>query len=916
MSVHRRPHRIAAGLAVLVTVGYSLAPTPTHSRSMTSPLTGPSPTPGFTLFESDQVRPLALTPDRKLLLATNTPAHRLEIFSVRSWGLVHVASVSVGLEPVAVAARSNTEAWVVNHVSDSVSVVRLDGKGSRVLRTLHVGDEPRDVLFAGPNRSRAFITTAHRGQNNPRDPQLTTPGVGRADVWVFDAGSSQDGTMGGTPLTVITLFTDTPRALAATPDGAKVYVAGFKTGNQTAALLGSVLSPAGYPGPATAVDGTARPERLALIVKLADGHWVDEGGRAYDPLVKFNLPDKDVFVIDALASPPQPLAGSAGSFSGVGTILFNMAVNPVNGKVYVSNLESNNAQRFEGANGFAGGSTLPAPSVRGRLAFSRISVLGEGTVSPRHLNKHVDYDQCCAPVPNEENARSVAFPLDMAVTRDGETLYVASLGTSEVAVYGTAALEDDTFVPDVADQIPVTGGGPTGLALDEDRHRLYVLTRFDNAIKLIDTRTRREVGRADMHNPEPASVVAGRRFLYDASLSSSHGDSACFSCHVFGDMDNLAWDLGNPDNTAVPNPNPFSPGNVPNSFPVHFNPLKGPMATQSLRGMANHGPMHWRGDRTGGAGGPSVQPDGGAYDEEAAFLAFSGAFPALLGRHAPIADEDMRAFAHFALQLTYPPNPIRRLDNTLTPTQQAGFAFFHDVPSAVNDPAVAGDELSCNQCHRLDRTANAEFGVAKPGFFGSDNNTTEIDLGRTQHFKNPHLRNAYQKVGMFGFPPPPQAGFSNSAFQGDQIRGFGFSQDAVFDTLENFLRTPPFRRGPANPQGIPIGPEGDATRRQIEDFLLSFDSNLFPVVGQQVTLNGTNRAAADPRIDLLLQRADAGEAKVVATIRFGHVELTFVYAGGGTFAPFVPDGVLRALAPWVGGITYTALPPGATPRAS
>ena len=33
----------------------------------------------------------------------------------------------------------------------------------------------------------ACITTAHRGQNVPYDPQRTTPGVGRADVWVFDA---------------------------------------------------------------------------------------------------------------------------------------------------------------------------------------------------------------------------------------------------------------------------------------------------------------------------------------------------------------------------------------------------------------------------------------------------------------------------------------------------------------------------------------------------------------------------------------------------------------------------------------------------------------------------------------------------------------------------------------------------------
>ena len=61
---------------------------------------------------------------------------------------------------------------------------------ARVVRTLLVGDEPRDIVFAGPGRSRAFITTAHRGQNSPVDPQLTTPGVGRADVWVFDADAS------------------------------------------------------------------------------------------------------------------------------------------------------------------------------------------------------------------------------------------------------------------------------------------------------------------------------------------------------------------------------------------------------------------------------------------------------------------------------------------------------------------------------------------------------------------------------------------------------------------------------------------------------------------------------------------------------------------------------------------------------
>src|SRR5262245_64080224 len=77
----------------------------------------------FTTFESGQVRPLALSPDGTRLYAVNTPDDRLEIFDVDAGGLTHSGSVPVGLEPVAVAARSNTEVWVINHLSDSVSIV-------------------------------------------------------------------------------------------------------------------------------------------------------------------------------------------------------------------------------------------------------------------------------------------------------------------------------------------------------------------------------------------------------------------------------------------------------------------------------------------------------------------------------------------------------------------------------------------------------------------------------------------------------------------------------------------------------------------------------------------------------------------------------------------------------------------------
>ncbi|HEY6402089.1 MAG TPA: hypothetical protein VI479_11810, partial [Blastocatellia bacterium] len=218
---------------------------PASSTATTSTSsTGPS----FTEFESGQVRPLAISPDKTKLFAVNTPDNTLEIFRITSEGLSLRARVPVGLEPVAVAARNDDEVWVVNHLSDSVSVVSLTHT-PRVSRTLLVGDEPRDIVFAG-TPSRAFITTAHRGQQltdpsiagvpGAGDPQLTTPGVGRADVWVFDP-AKLGVALGGRPARIMTFFTDTPRALAVSPDRRTVYVAGFRTGNQTTTIPEGML---------------------------------------------------------------------------------------------------------------------------------------------------------------------------------------------------------------------------------------------------------------------------------------------------------------------------------------------------------------------------------------------------------------------------------------------------------------------------------------------------------------------------------------------------------------------------------------------------------------------------------------------------------------------------------------------------
>ncbi len=865
-----------------------------------------SAAPSFTTFESGQVRPLALSPSRKLLFAVNTPDARLEVYRVDDDGLHHRASIPVGLEPVAVAARGEDEVWVVNHLSDSVSVVKLSDGGwsGRVVRTLLVGDEPRDIVFAGPGRQRAFVTTAHRGQNSPNDPQLTTPGVGRADVWVFDAGKL-GASLGGDPLTIVTVFSDTPRALAVSPDGSRVYAAAFHSGNRTTTLNGLTFDVTQKPGPATNFAGVPVPA-TGLVVQFDGAHWVDEAGQTWDEFVNLSLPDEDVFVLDATASPPRQVPGAGGFYTGVGTVLYNMAVNPVSGKVYVSNTDARNLHRFEGPGVFAG------HSVRGHVVENRITVLGAGgSVVPRYLDKHVDYSKCCAPVPNAESEKSLALPTGMVVSKDGATLYVAALGSSKIGVFATAALEADTFVPDEANQIEVSGGGPTGVVLDDDGHRLYALTRFDDSVSVIDTKAKAEIAHVSMFSPEPQKVVNGRRFLYDARFTSSHGDQACGSCHVFGDFDSLAWDLGNPDNPVVSDPNPMAvPGDPALSPPSPvFHPMKGPTTTQSLRGMANHGAMHWRGDRTGGYAAPSAQPDSGAYDERAAFEAFQVAFNSLLGRDGPIPDQDMQAFTDFILEVTYPPNPIRNLDNSLTPQQQEG----HDLFLGPRE----FDTNRCTRCHALDPDGNP--GVEHPGFFGTTG-LSSTDFA-PQVVKVPHFRNVYQKVGMFGLASSPSFFTNNSgAFMGDQVRGFGFFHDGSTDTIDHFMGFVVFSSLFA-PDGFTLDATGESQRRAVESFVMAFDSNLAPIVGQQVTLTRKLAAVAAPRIALLEARADAGECDLVVKLAGLEGERGFFYLGDGSFygdrvgPPPVADADLQARATRDDhSATYTCAPPGSGVR--
>jgi DNA-binding beta-propeller fold protein YncE/mono/diheme cytochrome c family protein len=772
------------------------SPPPPQTPPSGNFLPGPRPVIGpqsYVNFETAQVRPLAISADGQRLYAVNTPDGHLEVFSITS-RLTLLASVPVGIDPVAVAEDPQGRVWVVNHLSDSVSIVDVAQVPPRVVQTLWVGDEPRDIVFAGAERERAFITTAHRGQNSPVDPALNTAGIGRADVWVFDSKVVDDAPGGG-PLSIITLFGDRPRPLAVSADGLRVYVGIFLSGNRS-----TVIGPGGFDkgSPADSADGVAAPD-TGLILEWDGSDWVDHRGTVRTSSVPFTLPDFDLFEIDAIG-----LEQSA-SWTGIGTVLFNIAVNPVTGKLYVSNIDSRNAVRFSGP------ATRASTSVRGRVADQRITVVDSVGPSPRLLNKHLDFtNPVGSPAVRE---LSVSTPLGMAVSGDGKMLYLAAFGSGKVTVYDTTELEDDSFAPSADRQVSVSGGGPSAVVLDEARGRAYVMTRFDNGISTLDLATQQETAHITLHSPEPVEITNGRKFLYDANLTSGNGNDSCASCHVFGDTDGLAWDLGDPDATVQAIPNTFITISPP-ARPFEFHPLKGPMATQSMRGLKGHGPMHWRGDRTG------ANRSGDETLEEAAFKEFNEAFDAFAGLDGELDEADMQAFTDFAMRISYPPNPIRQLGNQLVGIQARGEQQFLTGVVRVQ----TGVREVCVQCHTLDPAA---------GLFGTRGLMSDNSQPGERNFKIPHFRDQYQKVGMFGW------GFNTPPETGPQIRGFSFNHNGA--TSSNFIIAD-------------LGMSQDDLLA-LRAYLYAFPTESPPITGQQLTVSPGNQVAARARLDLLVERA-------------------------------------------------------------
>jgi len=826
---------------------------------------------GFINFETIPTRAVAMSADGSRLFVNNVPDGRLEIFDVSPSGITPSGSVQVGMDPISLAVKSDSEVWVVNHLSDSVSIVDVASNPPRVKQTLLVGDEPRDIVFAGPNNGRAFITAARRGQNHPVNTvELTqVPGEPRADVWVFDANSPGN-SLGGDPLTVLPLFSDKPGSLAATADGSKVFVSIFTSGNKTTVINDSAIcsgpsamagtaqnsnqndgpcmlengrtSPGGVPAPNVNQADGARNPRTGIIAtnNPATGAWVDVAGRDFRNAVPFEFPDNDVFTINAGGAMPRV----TGSYQGVSTLNFNLVVDSA-GTAYLANIDAINQNRFISLPGAGLGPNPNGPgpiqadpisgkALRGHLYESRVAILNpDGSFVSRHLNKHIDYE--AFPVPAGTKERSIAQPQSLILSADEQTLIFAGLGSNKLVSYSVAGLKNDSFVPNAANNIPLSGnGGPADLVLDpNDPNRVFVYKRFDNAVSIVDLAAKSETASVPLFNPEPSIVSAGRKFFYSAETGSDNGEANCSVCHPSADKDDLAWNLGSPFLGLGNNPNQFVSGIAlgiggDNNPSVQFNPIKGPMTVLTLRGIKDSGPMFWRGDMT---------TPGDVLNTRANFTLFNIVFDALNGKTGGLADSDMAMLTNWALTLVPPPNPHRPLNNTPTPDQNLGRGVFTNMGEGAK--GVTDVIFICNSCHALDR-GRGQFGAG--GMMSTE--------GETQFFKVTQLRTVYDKVGMFGhtFGDNGDArtlgGARTAANIGDQVRATGTLHDGSAAGAEEFLTAAVFQL---------TAPE----LKRVVDFTYAMESNVAPVVGQQVTLGPNTGADSLARVALLEQRAGA-----------------------------------------------------------
>ncbi|MCP3920091.1 MAG: hypothetical protein GY711_31580 [bacterium] len=508
-----------------------------------------------------------------------------------------------------------------------------------------------------------------------------------------------------------------------------------------------------------------------LVAPMASGnnstadrgtHMFDAGpGRVLDlddPAVATRgLSDRDLFRI-------TPGVDAAPVALGLGTVLFAIGVNPATQATWVLNTEANNKDPQR----------MGEPAVRGEFLFNRLTTvqLPAGPAAPVGPAAILELDDSDPATPGiqYDSTRTVGQPYALDFDGGGHG-YVVGLLTDNV----TELDENGAFVREFD-----VGSIPRAVLAAPDGETLWVHCWGDNTVEVYDLSgpVPNRTATLDLgYDPTPALEAEGRRVFFDGQFSM-HGNASCNSCHIEAQTDMLVWDLSD----------------LPRDD-------KGPMVTQTLRGIADLVPLHWRGERDG-------------------MIDFNGAFDGLLGS-APLDTSpggDFEAFQAYLDSLHQPANPNehpRRIVDGHKPVQITGGSLL--PANAVRGQRLFLDEINhrCNVCHTLPTgTANDTF-----------NDESGLQIPRRNHFVVPSFNGMWRKTQ----PTIETIILANGTVDTRPTTGAGVTQAGLINGTFEFVSNSLFE--------LSAQEAADVTA-----FLSQADSGLAPATHQAFHMDASNAA--------------------------------------------------------------------------
>jgi DNA-binding beta-propeller fold protein YncE len=883
-------------------------------------------------FESPDVSPIQVSSDGQRVFAVNTPNNSLVVLDATN-RLTKLSEIFVGLEPVSLQIQPGTNdsiVWVSNIISDTVAVV--DVLAEKVIDVIDVGDEPVNIVFdpagdfafvviqgspfvpdnAAPTGS-PFVALGHLVTIDTATKQVVSNtfldcNTPRAIVYdqandhiVIAAHHSGNNTsLAGTPVEL--RFADpvptNPAPIVSIPPQARdCLLPDPCTSNgcqcmtmpnlwvaQQFSATAAVFDP--NPGSESQLSpwpddlGSSGAPLVPRIVSDSQGDWfditqnilTDANGDPNPAMVALmnqefgilnadevihhmasdakDTLDHDLIVIDA-SNPGAsigvglPIVNVVGN---VGTTLTGMDQNPATGGLFVTNLQALNTVRL--------GENLNGHFLNHVIEIVDDYTLASPTITHSDLHSGIDnFHNVSTPNPNAK-AKSLAHPNAIAFHDSGTWAAVASLGMDRIGILNgsTGRVLGRLDVP----------SGPRGLSIDSANNLIYVLSRHAMTVTAVDVSTfdaPQVVDSRELFNPEPRHIRDGRKFHYSTAFSHN-GAHSCDSCHPNTDFDRLAWDLG-----AFGTANQPGPPNMPEAF---NHPLKGPMVTQSLRGLDRHEPLHWRGDKP-------------------AFTDFNEAFANLLGGDE-IPAEDMDAFNAFIKSVIYRPNPYFKRTNA------------YKEPRAL-DGLITYINF-CNACHQVIPALGNEFGHDGSAF------TTNGDSGINATGFFAQLQIITQMRGL------------HKKFIGDVYDGFGMVHDGREEREDNEHPLQTFLNE-FFPEAIT-----DITPQQQLDMIAAmnaFPSNVMNVVGWQLLVDSPAAPAVTlSNIDVMVAQYQKipSHCDIIAkgTVEGAHRGYWLTGVNGGqrdfmsnTGELITQSALVASLQPG-DSLVFTAVPPGSGKR--